>query len=98
MLQQSKCLTQQTFDARPLDGVPVLLKQYLKLGGKILAFNVDKEFNNALDGLIVVDLLEGNKRMVHMYMGKDGYETFASHHREKPEKKDEENPSKEHSS
>ena len=37
-------------------GVPVLLRQYLKLGGRLLGFNVDADFNNALDGLIVVDL------------------------------------------
>src|SRR5882724_9801290 len=28
-------------------GVPVLLRQYLKLGGKLLGFNVDPSFSNA---------------------------------------------------
>ncbi len=37
-------------------GIPVLLRQYLRLGGRILAFNVDGEFGNVLDGLMVVDL------------------------------------------
>ena len=37
-------------------GVPVLLRQYLKLGGELVAFNVDRKFADALDGLIVVDL------------------------------------------
>jgi len=37
-------------------GVPVLLKQYLKLGGELVAFDVDRRFADALDGLIVVDL------------------------------------------
>ena len=37
-------------------GVPVLLKQYLKLGGELVAFHVDRRFADALDGLIVVDL------------------------------------------
>jgi hypothetical protein len=37
-------------------GVPVLLRQYLKLGGKLVGFNVDHHFGQALDGLIVVDL------------------------------------------
>jgi putative hemolysin len=38
--------------------MPVLLKRYLKLNGKIIGFNVDPEFNNALDGLLMLDLFE----------------------------------------
>ncbi len=37
-------------------GVPVLIRQYLKLGGKLCAFNVDPDFGTAIDGLIVVNL------------------------------------------
>ena len=37
-------------------GVPVLLRQYLRLGGRLLGFSVDPAFSNALDGLIVVEL------------------------------------------
>lgn len=36
--------------------VPVLIKKYLKLNGKIIAFNVDPDFNYSLDGFLVVDL------------------------------------------
>ena len=35
-----------------------MLAQDLKIGGKILGFNLDPRFVNALDGLVVVDLLE----------------------------------------
>jgi putative hemolysin len=38
--------------------VPVLLKKYLKLNGRIIAFNRDPLFNDALDGLIFLDLLD----------------------------------------
>ena len=38
--------------------MPILLKRYLKLNGKIIAFNVDPKFNNALDGLLVLDLFD----------------------------------------
>jgi putative hemolysin len=38
-------------------GAPVLLKKYLKLNAKMVGFNVDPKFNNALDGLVVVDIL-----------------------------------------
>ena len=37
-------------------GMPVLLKKYLNLNGKIVAFNLDANFNDALDGLLVLDL------------------------------------------
>lgn len=38
--------------------MPVLLKKYIKLNGKIISFNVDPKFNNALDGLIILDLFQ----------------------------------------
>jgi len=36
--------------------LPVLLKKYLELNGKIIGFNIDPKFNDALDGLLVLDL------------------------------------------
>lgn len=36
--------------------MPVLLKKYVKLNGKLIGFNVDPKFNNALDGLLILDL------------------------------------------
>jgi putative hemolysin len=62
-------------------GVPILLKQYLKLGGKLVAFNVDSHFANALDGLIVVDLVETDPRVLDRYMGKNGAAAFLDYHR-----------------
>ena len=38
--------------------MPVLLKKYLKQNGKIIEFNIDPKFNNALDGLIVLDMYD----------------------------------------
>ncbi|HSW68418.1 MAG TPA: lysophospholipid acyltransferase family protein, partial [Bacteroidales bacterium] len=35
--------------------VPILLKKYLKQNARIIAFNIDPKFNNALDGFIVMD-------------------------------------------
>ena len=61
-------------------GIPVLLRQYLKLGGKLLAFNVDKDFSDCLDGLIVVDLLQADRRQLERYMGKDGLAAFQAYH------------------
>jgi hypothetical protein len=38
--------------------MPVLLKKYLKQNGKIVGFNIDPKFNNALDGLLILDLFD----------------------------------------
>jgi len=61
-------------------GMPVLLPQYLKLGAEYLTFNVDRSFNNAVDGLIVVDLTKTEPRVLSRYMGKEGYARVMSHH------------------
>jgi hypothetical protein len=51
-------------------GVPVLLRQYLRLGGKLLGFNVDPKFANALDGLILVDLTKTEPKLLERYLGR----------------------------
>jgi hypothetical protein len=59
-------------------GVPVLLRQYLKIGGELLAFNVDKNFSEVLDGL--VDLRKTDPARLETYMGKEGVSRFLEHH------------------
>ena len=61
-------------------GIPILLKQYLKLGGKLLGFNLDRDFNNALDGLIMVDLMHTNKKVLQKHMGHKQAEHFIRFH------------------
>ncbi|MDD5089195.1 MAG: GNAT family N-acetyltransferase [bacterium] len=61
-------------------GVPVLLRQYLNLGGKILGFNVDSDFSHVVDSLILVDLLQTERRVLDRYMGKDGAAKFLAFH------------------
>ncbi len=65
-------------------GVPVLLKQYILLGGKILGFTMDREFANGLDGLIMVDLMGCDAKLLEHYMGQKGMETYREHHRNMP--------------
>ena len=36
--------------------IPVLLKKYLEVNARIIGFNVDPDFNNCLDGLIMLDI------------------------------------------
>jgi putative hemolysin len=61
-------------------GVPVLLRQYLKLGGQLVGFNVDPNFSDALDGLILVDLTKTNSGLRERYLGKAESERFMHHH------------------
>ncbi len=60
--------------------IPVLLRQYLKLGGKLLAFNVDPEFSSVVDGLIMVDLLKASPKTLRRYMGNDVADAYLKHH------------------
>lgn len=61
-------------------GVPVLLRQYLKLGGRILGFNVDPAFSHAIDALIMVDLTRCDVRTLRRYMGRQEAAGYLAHH------------------
>lgn len=50
--------------------IPVLLRQYLRLNGKMVSFNVDAEFGDTLDCLVVVDLHNAPDRLITRYCGK----------------------------
>ncbi|UPQ87664.1 lysophospholipid acyltransferase family protein [Vibrio sinaloensis] len=62
-------------------GVPVLLRQYLALNGKLTCFNVDPDFNDALDGLIMVDLRDVPVKTLSRYMGANSAEQYLARHR-----------------
>lgn len=57
-------------------GLPILLRQYAKIGGKMLAFNVDQKFSNVLDGLVAVDLRQTDPLVLERYMGREGAARF----------------------
>ena len=57
-------------------GLPVLLRQYVALNAVLLKFNVDPQFCDALDGLVVVDLRAADPRMMTRYMGATGWQEF----------------------
>jgi putative hemolysin len=59
-------------------GVPVLLRQYLKLGAKVLGFNVDPAFGSSIDVLVAVDLHLTDERVLAKYMGREGAHTWAA--------------------
>ena len=62
-------------------GVPILVKQYVKLGGKLLAFSVDPQFGNTLDGFVMVDLTSTSPEILSRYMGKAEAQAFFVWHR-----------------
>jgi len=61
-------------------GLPILLRQYAKIGGKLLGFNVDRNFSNVLDGLVVVDLRQTEPAVLERYMGREGAARFRQVH------------------
>ena len=61
-------------------GLPILIRQYAKIGGKILGFNVDRKFSDVLDGLLVADLRRTKFGLLERYMGREGLATFREHH------------------
>ncbi len=68
-------------------GVPVLVREYIKLSGRFLAFSIDPAFGDAMDGLVAVDLEHTSPRLLKLYMGPEAYEHFEavrrrSHQRE----------------
>jgi len=64
-------------------GIPVLVRQYLKLGSEFLSFNVDPAFNHCVDGFIVIDLRKTDPRQLGKYMGKENAARFLKHHEKK---------------
>jgi hypothetical protein len=66
--------------------VPILIKHYAKLGGRMLGFNVDRDFSGVLDGLVLVDLRRTDSTLLRRYMGEDGLEAFMSYHGLHPSK------------
>ncbi len=61
-------------------GLPILLKQYAKVGGKLVGFNLDRKFSDVVDGLVIVDLRQTDPSVLERYMGKDGHESFRRFH------------------
>jgi len=63
-------------------GVPVLIRQYLKLNAKLIAFNVDPAFGDALDALMVVDLAALDAGILKRYFGAAEAAAYLAFHRE----------------
>ena len=60
--------------------IPVLIRRYIRLGGQILAFNVDADFSDVVDGLIMVDLRKTEARVRAHYIGTEANKQFCAYH------------------
>jgi putative hemolysin len=58
--------------------VPVLLRQYLRLNANLLAFNVDPDFGDVLDALMMIDIAQIDERIVRHYAGDEAVEAIRS--------------------
>jgi putative hemolysin len=61
-------------------GMPVLLRQYLKLGARALGISIDPVFGGVTDVLMVVDLTAVSPAILRRYVGDDGLAIYAAHH------------------
>lgn len=61
-------------------GLPVLFKQYARLGGEFFGFNIDPDFGHALDGMVCVDLLNTDPKTLEKYLGRVGALQFLTFH------------------
>jgi len=61
-------------------GMPVLLRQYLKLNARLIGFNVDPAFGDTLDALMLVDLTAVDLPILNRYLGRDDAKHFLAYH------------------
>ncbi len=67
----------------PGKAVPVLLRHYLSLNGRLVCFNVHSSFNDSLEGLIIVDVRRTETKTLHRFLGGEGLKHFMSFHQMK---------------
>jgi putative hemolysin len=65
----------------PGKAVPVLLRHYLSVNGKLVCFNIHPNFSDSLEGLIIVDARKTDAKTLSRFLGADGYEHFMSFHK-----------------
>ena len=69
-------------------GVPVLLRQYIRMGGRLMGFNVDRSFANGLDGLVMVDLTKCEPKILERLMGRAEAASYLTYHNQtEPERR-----------
>lgn len=75
--QMSECVSEIEEDGKE---IPILLRQYIKMGGEILSFNVDPEFSSVIDALIMVDVSKTPMKILKRYMGAEQATEYLKYH------------------
>jgi len=60
--------------------MPVLLRQYLRMNAKLIAFNVDPDFGNVVDALMFADIRTVHPRVQDFYLGREKAKAFRRVH------------------
>ena len=76
--EASRLVSQMEQDGK---GMPVLLRHYLKLNARLIGFNVDPGFGDALDALMLVDLTTVDSAILSRYLGRQEAAQFLARHR-----------------
>jgi putative hemolysin len=58
-------------------GIPILLRHYLRLGGRVLGLNVDPDFSDVVDALVVVSLDRVEPHRLARFMGPEAFSRVA---------------------
>lgn len=61
-------------------GMPTLLRHYLKLNARFICFNIDPDFGDVLDGLILVDMIKGDPKVMQKYFGREAIRNLYEYH------------------
>jgi putative hemolysin len=75
--EDARALSRRVSELEPdKKGLPILVREYVKLGGQFLSFSTDPDFGGAMDGLVAVDLDRTNPKLLSAYMGPENYAHF----------------------
>jgi len=80
-LSNVKMLSKLIGRCDPGKAVPVLLRHYLSVNGKLACFNIHPNFSDSLEGLIIVDARKTDEKTLRRFLGADGFEHFMSFHK-----------------
>ena len=80
-LSNVKMLSKLIGRCDPGKAVPVLLRHYLSVNGKLACFNMHPNFSDSLEGLIIVDARKTDAKTLRRFLGADGSEHFMSFHK-----------------
>lgn len=61
-------------------GVPILLRQYLRVNAKLLGFNIDPDFGDVLDGLMLCDVTTMGRSAMLRFFGAEGATRVCAFH------------------